>query len=75
MSGRPPLELRVGDVVRTRKPHPCGNDTWEITRTGADIGIRCTKCSRHVFVPRIKLEQRIRAFVARGPQPPAQKTP
>lgn len=67
MSRRPPLELHVGDVVRTRKPHPCGNDTWEITRTGADIGIRCTKCKRHVFVPRVRLELRIREFVSRGP--------
>ena len=67
MSRRPPLELRVGDVVRTRKAHPCGNDTWEITRTGADIGIRCTRCKRHVFIPRVRLEQRIREFVSRGP--------
>jgi hypothetical protein len=71
VSRRPPLELRIGDVVRTRKPHPCGGDMWEITRTGADIGIRCTRCKHHVFVPRIKLEHRIREFVSRGPAAPA----
>lgn len=68
MSRRPPLDLRIGDVVRTRKAHPCGSDTWQVTRTGADIGIRCTGCGRHVFVPRVKLELRIRAFVSRGPE-------
>lgn len=68
MSRRPPLEIRIGDVVRTRKAHPCGSDTWEITRTGADIGIRCTGCKRHVFIPRVRLEQRIREFVSRGPE-------
>ncbi len=68
MSRRPPIEIRVGDVVRTRKAHPCGSDTWEITRTGADIGIRCTGCKRHVFIPRVRLEQRIREFVSRGPE-------
>ena len=34
-------ECTPGDVVRMKKPHPCGSDLWEVTRTGMDIGIKC----------------------------------
>lgn len=62
----PVLKLLIGDVVRTRKTHPCGSDQWEIVRLGADIGIRCLGCGRRVLMPRVKLERRIKAFVRRG---------
>ena len=62
----PVLKLYLGDVVRTRKTHPCGSDQWEIVRLGADIGIRCLGCGRRVLMPRVKLERRIKEFVRRG---------
>ena len=62
----PVLKLVLGDVVRTRKTHPCGGDQWEIVRLGADIGLRCLRCDRKVLMPRSKLERRIREFVRRG---------
>jgi len=62
----PVLKLVLGDVVRTRKTHPCGSDQWEVVRLGADIGIRCLGCGRRVLMPRAKLERRIREFVRRG---------
>jgi hypothetical protein len=55
-------------VVRLRKPHPCGAFEWEVTRLGADIGIRCLKCGRHVLLERRTLEKRLKAFVARQPE-------
>jgi len=66
MSAHPVLELLLGDVVRLRKHHPCGGDTWLVDRLGADIGIRCETCGRHVLVERRALERRIAAFVRRG---------
>jgi hypothetical protein len=69
----PVLKLQLGDVVRTRKAHPCGGDQWEIVRLGADIGIRCVTCGRRVLIPRPKLERRIKEFVRRaGPPDPGQ---
>ena len=38
--------LNVGDRVKMRKAHPCGNDIWKITYVGADIKMCCEKCSR-----------------------------
>jgi hypothetical protein len=66
MSANPVLELLLGDVVRLRKRHPCGGETWLVDRLGADIGIRCETCSRHVLVERRALERRIASFVRRG---------
>jgi hypothetical protein len=66
MPDRPVLELFLGDVVRLRKRHPCGGDAWLVDRLGADIGLRCLTCARHVLVERRSLERRIVAFVERG---------
>lgn len=58
-----PLDIRVGDQVRLRKPHPCGGHTWDVVRIGADIGIRCTTCGRRLMLPRAKLEKQVKAIL------------
>jgi hypothetical protein len=63
MSKRGPLEVHVGDKVRMRKPHPCGGDEWEVTRIGADIGLRCLTCGRRVMLPRTRFERRVKAIM------------
>ena len=66
MPGRPVLELLLGDVVRLRRAHPCGSREWLVDRLGADIGLRCQGCGRHVLLERRLLESRLDAFVSRG---------
>ena len=58
-----PMDLRLGDVVRLKKQHPCGSFEWEVTRLGADIGLRCLGCERRVMLVRSKVEKRIKAVV------------
>ncbi|MFH1651093.1 MAG: DUF951 domain-containing protein [Chloroflexota bacterium] len=60
------LEIRLGDVVRLKKSHPCGGDTWEVIRLGADIGIRCRTCQHRVLLARSTFERRVREFITRG---------
>jgi hypothetical protein len=60
------LELRIGDIVRLKKAHPCGSYEWVIVRLGADIGIKCLKCQHTVLVERPTLERRIKGFLSRG---------
>jgi hypothetical protein len=67
----PVLEIRVGDVVQLRKPHPCGGSTWRVVRTGADIAARCLRCNHRVMIERPVFERRIKAFLERGPAPPS----
>ena len=66
MPDRPVLTLLLGDVVRLRRRHPCGGDTWLVDRLGADIGLRCQACGRHVLIERPTLERRFGEFVERG---------
>jgi hypothetical protein len=63
---RPVLTLLLGDIVQLRRTHPCGGDTWRIDRLGADIGLRCMTCQRHVLLERATLERRLGGFVSRG---------
>jgi hypothetical protein len=60
------LELRVGDVVRMKKAHPCGNHLWEVRRLGADIGLTCQKCRRHLLLPRSYLARRVKEVIPRN---------
>lgn len=56
----------LGDVVQTKKGHPCGSDTWEVVRLGADIRIKCLKCGRQVLLPRRKFEKSVKKIISRG---------
>jgi hypothetical protein len=56
----------LGDVVRLRRPHACGGETWLVDRLGADIGLRCATCGRHVLLDRRTLERRLAGFISRG---------
>jgi len=62
------MEIRMDDVVRLRKPHPCGGYEWRVVRVGADIGLRCTTCNHRVLLPRSTFEKRVKKFVSRGPE-------
>ena len=64
---RPPMDLRIGDIVELRKPHPCGGFNWRIERVGADIGAECCTCGRYILIPRSHFEKRIKRFLERGP--------
>ncbi len=59
-------EIRLGEVVRLKKKHPCGGDRWLVFRVGADIGVRCLKCQRRVLLERSTLERRLRGSPTPG---------
>ncbi|HEY8491637.1 MAG TPA: DUF951 domain-containing protein [Dehalococcoidia bacterium] len=66
------LDLQEGDVLRLRKPHPCGGYEWRVVRLGADIGLRCLRCNRRVLIDRATLAKRVKQVVARGSGPDAE---
>ena len=61
-----PVDFQIGDIVRLRKPHPCGGTDWEIVRLGADIGLKCQTCQHRVLLTRRELEKRLKTFVQRA---------
>jgi len=60
------MEIKLGDIVRLKKKHPCGSDEWQVVRLGADIGIKCLGCQRRVLLERSVFERRVKAFISRG---------
>ena len=40
------MDVRVGDLLEMKKPHPCGCKQFLVIRAGMDFKIRCQKCAR-----------------------------
>ena len=59
--------LHFSDGLITKKPHPCGNNTFAVLRVGMDFRIRCTKCGREIMLPRAKIEKNIKKVVREAP--------
>ena len=58
-------DIRLGDVIRTRKSHPCGSDEWTVIRVGADIKIKCHGCNHIVMLDREAFLKRRKAVISR----------
>ncbi len=57
-------DIKLGDIVRLKKVHPCGGYEWQVVRLGADIGIKCLKCGRRVLLERNVFERRVREVIS-----------
>jgi hypothetical protein len=44
------MAYKVGDTIIAKKNHACGGKEWLVTRTGADIKLKCKKCGRIIFL-------------------------
>ena len=62
-------DMGMGDVIRLRKQHPCGNSDWEVVRLGADIGLKCLGCGRRLLLPRREVARRMKGYVSKGGKP------
>ncbi|HEX7542135.1 MAG TPA: DUF951 domain-containing protein [Anaerolineales bacterium] len=60
-------DLQLNDLLRLRKPHPCGSYEWIVTRLGADIGLECKGCGRRVMLTRRELARRIKVVLSKEP--------
>lgn len=60
------MDVRVGDVIQTKKPHPCGANRFDVLRVGMDFKIRCQKCGHEIMLPRAKIEKNIKKVFRDG---------
>ena len=60
------MVIEVGDVVKMRKSHPCGSDTWTLTRVGADVKMKCTLCGHVVMLDRQVFEKNCKKVLSHG---------
>ena len=56
------MEFEIGSVIKMKKPHPCGENRWEILRVGMDFRLKCQGCGRQVMVPRKVVEKNFKGF-------------
>jgi hypothetical protein len=61
-----PRDVQIDDLVRLRKPHPCGSYEWRIVRVGADIGLKCQVCGRRVLMSRRTFNKRVKTVIPRS---------
>ena len=59
------VDYQLHDVVTMKKPHACGENSWQIIRLGMDIRIKCQKCGHSVLIPRIRFDRMIRKVAFR----------
>ena len=55
-------EYQIGDIIKLKKPHPCGSQEWEILRVGADFRLKCMGCGHQVMVSRKLVEKNTRGI-------------
>ena len=57
------MKFNVGQVIKMKKPHPCGANEWEILRVGMDFRLKCKGCYHQVMVPRKLVEKNFKGFI------------
>ena len=56
------MTFEIGDIVKLKKPHPCGSSEWEVLRVGMDFRLKCLGCGHMVMVPRKLVEKNCRGI-------------
>ncbi len=54
------MDIKVGNIVRLKKKHPCGSSEWEVLRVGADFRLKCMGCGHQIMIARRLVEKNIR---------------
>ena len=57
------MDVRVGDILEMKKPHPCGSRQFDVLRVGMDFKIKCKGCGHEVMVARVKVEKNIKKII------------
>ena len=60
------MDVRVGDRLDMKKPHPCGSKQFDVLRVGMDFKIKCCGCGHEIMAPRGKIEKNIRKIFRDG---------
>lgn len=60
------VPVKVGDIVKLKKQHPCGKNEWEVEKLGMDIGLKCVGCGRKIRILRSQFDRRFRGYINRA---------
>ena len=59
-------DYKIGDIVKMKKPHPCGCFDWKVLRIGMDFRIECLGCNHSVMLPRAKFVKNVKKVLSTG---------
>ena len=57
------MDIKVGDTLILKKQHPCGSNSWQVRRIGADFKIKCLGCGHEIMSPRANIEKSVKKIV------------
>lgn len=60
------MDIRVGDILKLKKQHPCGSKEWEVLRVGADFRLKCSGCGHQIMIARRQAEKNVRGISRPG---------
>ena len=63
------MDVRLGDILEMKKPHPCGSKEWLVLRVGMDFRLRCQGCGHEVMLPRSKAGKNIKKILREEERP------
>ena len=58
------MDIKVGDILRLKKKHPCGSNTWTTLRIGADFKLKCLGCGHEIMAPRRNIEKNVKEITS-----------
>ena len=54
------MDIKVGNILKLKKPHPCGSREWEVLRIGADFRLKCLGCGHQIMIERKLVEKNVK---------------
>lgn len=57
------MDFQIGQIIKLKKGHPCGENSWEIMRVGMDFKLKCTNCGHMVMVSRKLVDKNFRSLL------------
>ena len=63
------MELKLGEQVELKKPHPCGSKVWTVLCVGMDIKLLCAGCGHELMLPRSRAEKAIKKILTEEVNP------
>ena len=63
MKGSAEMDIMVGDILILKKQHPCGSNSWQVARIGADFKIKCLGCGHEIMSPRAAIEKSVKKIL------------
>ena len=58
------MDIQLNDRLVMKKSHPCGCNTFKVTRIGMDFKLVCEGCGHEIIIPRVKAEKNIKKIIS-----------